>query len=249
MTMAAVVRVARGALSGLFFVIWGLFAFPFALLLPLPVWPKPLVRALLRACFRLFVFLARITWLFRVECTADDQASLRALRGRVIVMNHVSLIDAVILFSLLGDSVCIAKAAARRNFFLSAVVRSVLIPNDLGVERTFAIVREHLASGVNVVVFPEGTRIPADAPEHPMSRGAARFALASRIALAAAHISYDPPVLGKSQPWWDVGEREIVVRLSYRGEIAAEGECNYRDAVALTERIREKIITAGDRPY
>ena len=97
MTMAAVVRVARGALSGLFFVIWGLFAFPFALLLPLPVWPKPLVRALLRACFRLFVFLARITWLFRVECTADDQASLRALRGRVIVMNHVSMVDPVLI--------------------------------------------------------------------------------------------------------------------------------------------------------
>ena len=53
---------------------------------------------------------------------------------------------------------------------------------------------------------------------------------------------YDPPVLGKTQPWWDVGEREIVVKLSSRGAIAAEGESNYRNAVALTERIREKIL-------
>ena len=237
-----VARVARGALSGLFFLIWGLFAFPFALFLPLPIWPKAFIRSALRACFRLFVFLARITRLFRVECSAGDRAALGALGGRVIVMNHVSLIDAVILFAHLGDSVCIAKAAERRIFFLAAVVKSVLIPTDLGAERTFEIVRAHLAGGVNVVVFPEGTRIPADAPEHPMSRGAARFALTSRIAIAAAHISYDPPVLGKSQPWWDVGEREIVVRLSFRGEIAAEGECNYRSAVALTERIKEKIL-------
>ena len=31
------VRVARGALSGLFFVAYGLFALPFALLLPIPI--------------------------------------------------------------------------------------------------------------------------------------------------------------------------------------------------------------------
>ena len=57
----AAARIARGALSGLFFVAYGLFAIPFALLLPIPVWPKKAVRAVLRALFRLFVFLARVT--------------------------------------------------------------------------------------------------------------------------------------------------------------------------------------------
>ena len=39
------------------------------------------MRAVLRACFRLFVFLARLTHLFRVECAAEDLAALKALRG------------------------------------------------------------------------------------------------------------------------------------------------------------------------
>ena len=220
----APVRVARGALSGLFFVIYGLFALPFALLLPIPIWPKKLVRAAVRACFRLFVFLARVTHLFRVECAAED--------------------DAVILMVHLGDSTGIAKAAAKRNPFLGAVVRTVFIPNDSGAEKALEDSTRLLEEGLNLVIFPEGTRIPPDAPEHRLNRGAARLALSSGAPLVACRIEYDPPVLGKTQPWWDVGEREIVVKLSYRGAIAAEGESNYRNAVALTERIREKILLA-----
>lgn len=238
----APVRVARGALSGLFFVIYGLFALPFALLLPIPIWPKKLVRAAVRACFRLFVFLARVTHLFRVECAAEDRAALKALRGAIVVMNHVSLIDAVILMVHLGDSTGIAKAAAKRNPFLGAVVRTVFIPNDSGAEKALEDSTRLLEEGLNLVIFPEGTRIPPDAPEHRLNRGAARLALSSGAPLVACRIEYDPPVLGKTQPWWDVGEREIVVKLSYRGAIAAEGESNYRNAVALTERIREKIL-------
>ena len=130
-------RVARGALSGLFFAAYGLFALPFALLLTVPVWPKRGIRAVVRVFYRLFVLFARLTRLFRVECSAADRAALRALRGKVVVMNHVSLIDIVILVAHLGDSVCIAKAAIKRNPFLSAVVKSVFIANDAGAERAF----------------------------------------------------------------------------------------------------------------
>ena len=208
------VRVARGALSGLFFVAYGFFALPFALLLPIPIWPKRYVRAVLRACFRLFVFLARLTHLFHV----------------------------VILIAHLGDSAGIAKAAAKRNPFLGAVVRTVFIPNDSGAEKAIEDSKRLLAEGLNIIIFPEGTRIPPDAAEHRLNRGSARLALASGAPLVACHIEYDPPVLGKTQSWWDVGDREIVVRLSYRGAIAADMENNYRNAVALTEKIREKIL-------
>ena len=236
------VRVARGALSGLFFVVYGLFALPFALLLPIPIWPKRHVRAAIRACFRLCVFLARVSRLFRVECTAEDRAALRALRGTIVVMNHVSLIDVVILMAHLGDSAGIAKAAAKRNPFLGAVVRTVFIPNDSGAEKAMEDSRAYLEHGVNIIIFPEGTRVPPDAAEHRLNRGAARLALSSGAPLVACRIEYDPPVLGKTQAWWDVGDRQIIVKLSYRGAIAAEGESSYRNAVALTERIREKIL-------
>lgn len=233
-------RVARGALSGAFFAAYGVFALPFALLLPLL--PRRTARAAIRLFYRMFVRFARLTRLFRVECDAADSAALASLRGKVVAMNHVSLIDIVVLLASLGDSVCIAKAAAKRNPFLSAVVRTLFISNDAGPERAVEESRAFLARGVNVVVFPEGTRVPADAPEHRLNRGAARLALAAGAGVAAVHISYDPPVLGKRQPWWDVGEREIAVRLSYRGICAADGGSSHRNAVELTERIRERIL-------
>ncbi|MBR1921484.1 MAG: hypothetical protein IJ829_05720, partial [Kiritimatiellae bacterium] len=119
------VRCARAALSGLFFFSYGLVALPFGLLLCCPFAPRRAARLAIGAFYRLFVLCARLTGLFRVACAADDRAALRALRGRVVVMNHVSLVDVVILLAHLGDSVCIAKAAAKRNPFLSAVVRKV----------------------------------------------------------------------------------------------------------------------------
>ncbi len=238
----APVRIARGALSGLFFVAYGLFSIPFALLLPIPIWPKKAVRKVLRFFFRLFCFLARVTCLFRVECAAEDRKKLRSLKGSVIVMNHVSLIDVVILIAHLGDSAGIAKAAAKRNPFLGAVVKTIFIPNDSGAEKALDDSRAYLERGVNIIIFPEGTRVPSDAEEHHMNRGAARLVLASGAPLEACHIEYDPPVLGKKQSWWDVGDREIVVKLSYRGKLAADGENNYRNAVALTERIKEVIL-------
>ena len=93
-----------------------------------------------------------------------------------------------------------------------------------------------------MIIFPEGTRIQPDAPEHRLNRGAARLALAAGARVVACHIEYDPPVLGKNQAWWDVGERQIMVKLSCRGDIAALGESNYRNAVELTDRIKGMIL-------
>ncbi len=236
------VRIVRGALSGFFFFAYGFFSLPFAVLLLVPIWPKKLVRIVVRAFYVLFVVLARATHLFRVECSSEDRSRLRSIRGSIVVMNHVSLIDIVILMAHLGDSTAIAKAAAKRNPFLGAVVRSMFIANDSGSEATLDIVREHLERGVNTIVFPEGTRIPPDAPDHRLTRGAARLALATGAPLEACHIEYDPPVLGKKQPWWDVGVRQIVVKLSYRGQVPATGENNYRNAVSLTEKIKGVIL-------
>ncbi|MBR1920409.1 MAG: hypothetical protein IJ829_00230, partial [Kiritimatiellae bacterium] len=79
------------------------------------------------------------------------------------------------------------------------------------------------------------------APRPPFGRGAARFALAAGARIAVCRIGYDPPVLGKNQPWWDVGDRRIMVQLRYCGELPADGPCNYRNAVATTEKIKEMM--------
>ena len=87
------VRMARSALSGFFFVSYGLAALPFAPVLMLPIWNSRSVRWIIRFFYRTFVFFARLTRLYRVEIDARTKAQLTECRGKVVVMNHLSLVD------------------------------------------------------------------------------------------------------------------------------------------------------------
>ena len=242
-------RFARSILSGAFFLLFGVggLLISLVLLFPLPrTWP----RKLFKASFCLFVWAAGATRLFRVELSPEDRKAIAALRGAVVVANHPSLIDIVILVSLMGESVCITKAAAGRNPFMRVIVRNVLIVND-GPMEVLDRARRSLAQGMNVVVFPEGTRTPVDAPKHVFHRGAAQIALRAPAPVETVSISSDPPVLGKAQHWWEVGERTTVYTVRYKGRIAIPdpqpsvlGASLHAEAARLTEQMRERIFAA-----
>ncbi len=203
-------------------------------------------RRLIRAAYRLFVEAARITGLFKVVISPADRERLAALRGVVVAANHISLIDVVILIAFLGDTTSIAKAAASRNPFYGAVVRTLFLVNDEP-DKVLAEAGKLLARGVNLIVFPEGTRIPAAAPVHRLRRGAAQIALAANAPLAAVKISSNPTVLGKGQPWHEVGAHDLVYTLEYRGMIAPGGfenaaKSRHAAAVALTAEIGKALF-------
>lgn len=228
-----VVRLSRSALSGVFFILYGLFSLPFAPLVPFL--PPKAGRLAVRIFYRAFVAAARATGLFTVETSSGRPLP----RGRVVVMNHVSLIDICVLLAALPDSVCIAKSSLKRNPFLSMVAKHLFITNDRGWDETRSKASAFIESGINVVVFPQGTRGGAT-----LHRGAARIALAANAPVAPFRISYDPVVLAKGQPWWDVGGKTIRIRLEARPEIAPSCADGRPGAVALTEDIREALFPA-----
>lgn len=224
------VRLPRSLLSGAFFILFGLFALVCAVLVP--ILPTRAGRGLVRACYRLFVVAARLTGLYAVSAKMTSVAP----RGKIVVTNHVSLIDVCVLMAHIPDAACVVKAAAKRNPFLSAVAGKIFIFNDGGWERTLADAEKLLKEGVNVVIFPQGTR-----GGHTLHRGAARLALATGAEIAPFRISYDPVVLAKGQPWWDVGDRVIRIALEQRAPIAPEGTNDRASAVAITARVAEAI--------
>ena len=242
-------RFARSILSGAFFLSFGAggLLLSLVLLLPLPqTWP----RKLFRASFCLFVWAGEVTRLFRVELSPADRKAIASLRGAVVVANHPSLIDIVILVSLMGESVCITKAAAGRNPFMRVIVRNVLIVNDGPIE-VLERARRALSQGMNVIVFPEGTRTPVDAEKHVFHRGAAQIALRTAAPVETVFISSDPPVLGKVQHWWEVGGRTVVYTVRYRGRIqipspkpADSATALHSEAAKLAEQMHERIFAA-----
>ncbi len=239
-------RRLRSLLCAAFFASFGAGGLVFSAILCLPL-PKAAMRAMMRAQFRLFVRAAAATRLFLVDATPGDRAALRRVRGSVVVANHTSLIDVVILVALLGDSVCVTKGAVGANPFMRIIARRALVVNDGPVE-VMDRASGYLAEGVNVVVFPEGTRTPADAPEHRFRRGAAHLALRTGAPVVAASIVPDPPTLGKGQAWWDVGARAIRYAVRLRGRVepphsAGGGALTEREAaVAFTEEMRRRVF-------
>ena len=230
------VRMARSALSGFFFVSYGLAALPAAPVLMLPIWNGRSVRWIIRFFYKTFVFFARLTRLYRVEIDARTKAQLTECRGKVVVMNHLSLVDICVLMAHLPDSTVVAKSATLRNPFLSMVVKRGFIVNNEDPNEVIESARRALSDGVNVIVFPQGTR-----GGETLKRGAAHFALAAQADISVFRVSYDPLALAKGQPWWDVGDREIVISLVGAGTLSAKGENTHAAARRLTELIGERI--------
>ena len=248
-------RLARSCLAGAFFVAFalgslllGFLLFPLLLACGGGTAGRRRMRALVRATYRLFVGAARLTGLFRVEMADADRRRLRELKGRVVVANHLTLIDIIILIAHLGDATAIAKSAAARNPFYARIVRAVFLVNDdpAGV---LAEAGNLLRQGVNLIVFPEGTRTPAAATGRRLRRGAAQIAMAAGVPVLPVRLTCDPPVLAKGQPWHDVGERTIVYALEPLDELppplAAASGGRHAAAVAFTARIGQALFGAG----
>lgn len=244
--MNALVRILRSALCALFFLMFGIGGLLFSLVLLLPV-PARLARTMMRLQFRLFVWGAKVTGLFAVDASPSDRERFKSFRGAVVVANHISLIDFVILVSLVRDSVCVTKGAVGRNPFMRVIARKVLVVND-GPDAVLRRSCELLADGANVVVFPEGTRTPEDSSSHVFRRGAAHLSLRTGAPIETVRISCNPPVLGKRQPWWDVGDRTIRYTFRHAGRIDAMavrsgGYAALRDAAKdLTDRAKEMVF-------
>jgi 1-acyl-sn-glycerol-3-phosphate acyltransferase len=150
--------------------------------------------------------------------------------GLLIVANHPSLIDVVLLIALLRQPNCVIKASLRDNIFTRGPVRSAgFVVNTDGpqlIEDCIASVR----SGDHLVIFPEGTRsMEHNGKLNPLKRGAANIALRGQLAITPVIITVSEPMLGKGQRWYHAPKKRPHFVLSVEDDIlttsyAANGE-------------------------
>jgi 1-acyl-sn-glycerol-3-phosphate acyltransferase len=160
-------------------------------------------------------------------------------RGRLVVANHPTLIDVVLLVSLMPEVDCIVKRGLWRNPFLRWPVSwAGYLPNSEGEE----LIKECAATlkrGHSLLVFPEGTRTVPGQPLR-MHRGAAHIALAADVELLPVTIRCEPPTLFKGNPWYRVPARRFHMQVVVGAPIAARefrqgGEADARSARHLTQ--------------
>jgi 1-acyl-sn-glycerol-3-phosphate acyltransferase len=163
-------------------------------------------------------------------------------RGRLVVANHPTLIDVVLLVSLMPEVDCIVKHGLWRNPFLRWPVSwAGYLPNSEGEE----LIKECAATlrrGHSLLVFPEGTRTVPGQPLR-MHRGAAHIALAADVELLPVTIRCDPPTLFKGNPWYRVPARRFHMQVVVGTPIAAREFRQGDEAMARSARHLTQWLT------
>lgn len=178
--------------------------------------------------YRAFWAVARFSGMLHMDAHVLD--ALRDERGLIVVANHPSLLDALMLVARLPRSACIMKASLMNNFFLGAGARLArYIRNDspLGMVR---LAVDDLKAGGQLVLFPEGTRTTTP-PINPFRPGVTVIAKRAGVPIQTVFIDTDSPYLGKGWPLWKLPPLPIVftVRLGRRFEPQADADALLRE--------------------
>lgn len=175
-------------------------------------------------------FVAMLTWAGVIKVSSHDAQKLHNAKGVIVIANHPSLVDVVVLISLMPNAGCIVKQALWRNPFLRGVVSCAgYIPNR-GAELMLEDCREVLARGTNLIIFPEDTRTVVGATINHFARGAANIALRAEADILPVVLRTNVRGLTKEQPWYEIPRQtmgmavEIGTIVSYQKYQAALGE-------------------------
>ncbi len=199
---------------------------------------RPLGRKAIAAIYRSFWSLAEACGMLEMDNRVLDR--LRDEPGLIIVANHPSLLDAMLIVARLPRSACIMKASLMRNIFLGGGARLArYICNDSPRGMIKRAV-EDLRAGGQLVLFPEGTRTTR-APIGPFRPGVTVIAKLAQAPIQAVFIDTDSPYLGKGWPLWRLPPTPIVFRVRLGERFAPQA-----DAGALLAEL-ERYFAAGVR--
>jgi 1-acyl-sn-glycerol-3-phosphate acyltransferase len=207
-------------------------------------------RILLSLALRLFCLIMHIVGV--VTLKPDNRKKYRHLTSKIIVANHPSLLDVVMLLSLIPNADCIVNTYLDKNFVVKGVIRQLFILNSLDLDTIMRSCDESLKDGNCLIIFPEGTRTPRSG-KVVLKKGAARVALYSGCNILPIHIGgTDKYGLGKRDPWYGFNTRyRYIYNLTMGPEISPE---KYRDLPAqkavraITKELAAFLFPVKDAP-
>ncbi|GMO29614.1 MAG: lysophospholipid acyltransferase family protein [Termitinemataceae bacterium] len=155
-------------------------------------------RRFVNSSFRTFTIFMNLIGCAKLE--TDDRNPFRNLGGKIVIANHPSLLDVVMLISLIPNADCIVNAGLMKNI-VRGVIRRLYILNSLNFDDMLAACKNTLDEGNALIIFPEGTRTPRGSDSLKFKKGAARISIASAAPIVCVHIGgTDKFGLGKGDP-------------------------------------------------
>lgn len=195
---------------------------------------KNRARKVVHNTFKMFVNYMRFIGILDVQIINQEQ--LKHHTGVLVIANHPSLIDVVVLISIIENADCVVKAGLWKNPFLRGVVSSTgYLNNEEDPERFLADCTKTFHEGNNLIVFPEGTRTT---PNKALSfkRGAANIAVRTNVDIVPIVVTVTPTTLTKEHDWYQIPDEKFMVKLIVNPTITTK---KYKEAESASNSVRE----------
>ena len=239
-TLSVLWRIAVAGFCFLAFMVGGialsLALFPLLRLLPggRPQYERR-VRRVVRLSFATLLGALRVLGMLRID--AHNTERLGQMGAVLVLANHPSYLDIVVLIAHIPNAVCVVKSKLWHNPFFGGVVRAAgYIRND----EPETLIRDcaaKLAAGLPLIIFPEGTRTVPGAPLH-FVRGAAHIALSTGVPILPVVLRCEPRVLTKGGKWYALPPRVVRIELAVQS-------CVTPAALVATERAGARSLTVA----
>ncbi|WP_228729923.1 lysophospholipid acyltransferase family protein [Shewanella avicenniae] len=179
------------------------------------------VQKAVHVMFRGFVKMLTAAKVVKVSARCREQ--LRNAESMVVIANHPTLIDVVVLISLMPNAGCIVKQGLWRNPFMRGVLSAAgYIPNRAA-ELLLQDCQQVLQRGTNLVIFPEGTRTQKGTVINDFARGAANIALRCAAPVLPVVLKVHNAGLTKQDPWYAIPHRTIEMQVLTGAPVTAAG--------------------------
>jgi len=174
------------------------------------------VQKIIQRAFSFFCATMRFTGC--IDYKFIGQEILQKDKNCLIVANHPSLIDYVLIASRLGQCDCLVKQAIWHNPFMKGVVKSAGYISNKNPETLLDDCSQRLQQGNVLLIFPEGTRT-TQGIKSTLQRGAAQIAVKTATDLRVVHISVTPPFLTKEKKWYQVPDAKPFFLIEIKDKI------------------------------
>jgi len=170
----------------------------------------------------------------------------------LVVANHPSLIDFIVLLKDFPNSVCLFKKQTKTNPILSDFVKITGYVEGMdgtreASERIVLDCCQRLKEGHHVVVFPEGTRSTSNLSVRRFRSTVFYAAIKAKAPIQPVSIYCAPLFLGKKQSWKDFSRKKNVMVIEYLEPIHVKDFLDKElTPQAIAEESRQKILSNLD---
>ena len=149
---------------------------------------------------------------------------LQQSQQELVIANHPTLIDVVVLIGLMERANCVVKQALWSNPFTKGPVQNAGYILNAGSEQFIqdCVSKLQQDRAASLLIFPEGTRTAKGEQLNDFQRGAANIALRAGVPIRPVLITCTPSTLTKNEKWYHIPDRPFHIQVKVLDAIRVE---------------------------